>query len=237
MVRASKSSDRMGNLRLRHRGPKHELGSRRNLCNKQLGRKCQPWNPFCPVYRDLLLRISEWRGGKEVGKERWNVPVIWHTNSVIPIPMGARNVALCFSTANIKMTTKNWIVRNISMKSPWTIEVPAPKETLTSKGPGKRAETTPAAAMPARIWHGKTRRPRIGGTAPMRTRPRVTWKVSTLQKYNKLWMSESLNRLRNEERETYSRVQHAPVNPIESPHIHSNWNTKRSCNKQQRWCI
>jgi len=89
--------------------------------------------------------------------------------------MGARNVARCFSTANMKITSKNWIVRNISMNNPCTIEVPAPKETLTSKGPGKRAETTPAAEMPARTWQGKTRRPRIGGTAPMRTRPRVTW--------------------------------------------------------------
>jgi len=73
------------------------------------------------------------------------------------------------------MTVKtSWIVRNISMKRPCTIDVPAPRETSTTRGPGKRAETIPADAMPPRSWHGKMRRPLLRGTAPMRTSPSVT---------------------------------------------------------------
>lgn len=35
-------------------------------------------------------------------------------------------------------------------------------------------------------------------------------------------------------RETYSRIQHATINPIERPDIHSNRNSKSSSNKEQR---
>jgi len=79
-------------------------------------------------------------GGEERkgGRKRGNVsPVIWQINKLSPIPSGARNVARCFSTASMKMTSMSWIVRNISMKRPWTVEVPAPRDTETRSGPGK----------------------------------------------------------------------------------------------------
>jgi hypothetical protein len=39
----------------------------------------------------------------------------------------------------MKMTSTSWIVRNISMKRPWAVEVPAPRDTETRSGPGKSA--------------------------------------------------------------------------------------------------
>ena len=40
-----------------------------------------------------------------------------------PMPIGATNVALCFSAANMKMVYSNMNVRNISMKRPRVTEV------------------------------------------------------------------------------------------------------------------
>jgi len=123
-------------------------------------------------------------------------------NSVIPIPTGARNVALCFSTANRKITIKNWVVRNISMNRPCTTDVPASRPKLTSRGPGKRPETTPAAAIPASIWQGKTRRPRIGGTAPMSTRPRVTFIFFSAVVFQEVQMETEIKKVDKRKRHT-----------------------------------
>ncbi len=83
----------------------------------------------------MKLGRKERKGGRKGGVS----PVIWQINKLSPIPSGARNVARCFSTASMKMTSMSWIVRNISMKRPWTVEVPAPRETETRSGPGKSA--------------------------------------------------------------------------------------------------
>jgi hypothetical protein len=66
-----------------------------------------------------------------------------------PMPTGARNVALCFSAASMKMTKTSSAVRNISIKTPWVIVVWPVRVVFTFKGPGKSAETMPAAQIPA----------------------------------------------------------------------------------------
>lgn len=69
-------------------------------------------------------------------------------NRARPIPIGAINVPLCFSAASMKIVKTNSAVRNISIKRPRTIDVPPPKLVVKVMGPGKRAETIAAAAMP-----------------------------------------------------------------------------------------
>ena len=96
------------------------------------------------------------------------LPVISIMKSDSPIPIGARYVALCFSAASMKMVKTNSAVKNISRKTPCAIVVPPPREVDTLSGPGRIAETTPAAAMPASIWAMKQRMARRGLTAPMR---------------------------------------------------------------------
>lgn len=69
------------------------------------------------------------------------------------MPTGAMKVALCFSAANMKMVKTSSAVKNISMNRPRTMEVSTreagveDKPVVTFKGPGKRHETIPAAAI------------------------------------------------------------------------------------------
>jgi hypothetical protein len=101
-------------------------------------------------------------------------PVSSATKSDKPMPMGARKVPLCFSAASMRMVKTSMAVRNISMNSPLTIEVPPPRVVDTFMAEGKRHETIPAAAMAPRIWPMKTSRPRTHLHAPIRQRARVT---------------------------------------------------------------
>lgn len=74
----------------------------------------------------------------------------------------------------MKIVNTSSAVRNISMNSPWVIDVPPPRDTLTVKGPGNRHETMAAAVIPPRICATAKRVPLIHGTAPTRHSPRVT---------------------------------------------------------------
>jgi hypothetical protein len=76
----------------------------------------------------------------------------------------------------IYMVNIKSMVRNISMNKPRTTEVCGEvlRVVRTVSGPGKSAETIPAAAMPARIWEMKTMQPLSHPTAPIRQSPRVT---------------------------------------------------------------
>jgi len=68
------------------------------------------------------------------------------------MPMGARKVALCFSAASMKIVKTRREVMNISKKTPWAGVMPACRVVLAFRGPGRMAEITAAAAMPARSW-------------------------------------------------------------------------------------
>ena len=82
---------------------------------------------------------------------------------------------LCFSAASMKMVKTRREVRNISRKTPCAIEVPEPSVVLTFRGPGRMADTTPAAAIPASICERKQRMARVEVRAPISQRPRVTF--------------------------------------------------------------
>lgn len=52
-------------------------------------------------------------------------------NKARPIPIGAMNVARCFSAASMRMVNTRSAVRNISMKSPWARFVPSANDVAT----------------------------------------------------------------------------------------------------------
>jgi hypothetical protein len=84
-------------------------------------------------------------------------------NKARPMETGAKNVVLLFSTARSKLdmirpgcemdfantyiVITSSAVQNSSMKSPLTVLVAGPKLVPTLRGPGRMADTTPAAAM------------------------------------------------------------------------------------------
>lgn len=103
-----------------------------------------------------------------------DLPIISVTKKARPIPTGARYVDLCLTTASIMMTSTNCAVRNISMKRPCEIDVPPLRRVLQFSGPGNKALTTPAEAIPATSWAGNTISPRRAGMPPVRQRARVT---------------------------------------------------------------
>lgn len=77
-----------------------------------------------------------------------------------PIPTGAMNVPLCFSAANIKIVKTSCAVRNISMKRPWTTDVPPPRLVLIVDGPGNSAEQIAAAVIPPNTCEMTRKTPR-----------------------------------------------------------------------------
>jgi hypothetical protein len=89
--------------------------------------------------------------------------------------MGARKVDLCFSAASMKIQKMSWAVRNISMNTPRVIEVPAPRLVRTERGPGKVAETIPAAAMAPHSCAAMRRAALSQGTAPISAIAKVTF--------------------------------------------------------------
>ena len=91
-----------------------------------------------------------------------------------PMPTGATKVALLFSAASMKIVNTSIVVKNISMKTPCAMDVPAPKDVRTLSWPGYKTSTIPAAAMPPMIWEMKIRPPRTHGIAPTRHMPKVT---------------------------------------------------------------
>jgi hypothetical protein len=60
------------------------------------------------------------------------------------------------------------------MKTARSRLVPGLTLVRTRSGPGKRPDTTAAAAIAPTIWVIATSAPRIQGTAPMRHKPSVT---------------------------------------------------------------
>lgn len=81
-------------------------------------------------------------------KKEGDIPINSATKKARPIPTGARYVDLCLTTASMMITITSWAVRNISMKSPCEMDAPPPSLVAQLSEPGKRALTTPAAAMP-----------------------------------------------------------------------------------------
>ena len=71
--------------------------------------------------------------------------------SVRPIATGAWGVAALFSAARRKTTKTSAAVMNISIKTACARLVSAPGAGVTTRAPGVRASSTPAAAMPATI--------------------------------------------------------------------------------------
>ena len=89
-----------------------------------------------------------------------------------PIATGARTVDLV--AASIIVTKTNSAVRNISINRPCSIEVPPPNLVPTSSGPGNKAETAPAAAIPPSNWLARANRPRQTDSLPTRHFANVT---------------------------------------------------------------
>jgi hypothetical protein len=99
-------------------------------------------------------------------------------NRASPMPMGARKVALCFSAASMKMQKISSAVNSISINKPRTMEVPGPNLVRTARFPGNRAETMPAAAMPARICDRINKAAFNQVIAPINARATETCEVS-----------------------------------------------------------
>jgi hypothetical protein len=91
------------------------------------------------------------------------------------MPIGARNVALCFSAASMKMQKMSSNVKNISMNRPRTTDVFVANLVRTARGPGNRPDTTAAAAIPARTWEAMSRIALSGPMAPTSSMATVTW--------------------------------------------------------------
>lgn len=91
------------------------------------------------------------------------------------MPIGARKVSLDFSTASIRTTKTRIEVRNISMKRPWAIDVPAARVVLTlPTSPENMARTRPPATMDASSCDGMRKVVRSHESWPERLRPSAT---------------------------------------------------------------
>lgn len=102
-------------------------------------------------------------------------------NKARPIPIGAMKVDLCFSAANMKMQKMSIAVKNISMKTPRLIEVPGLRRVRTASGPGKVADTTPAADMAPNNCARMSSAAVSHGRAPMRAIATVTFTNLSVQ--------------------------------------------------------
>ena len=72
-------------------------------------------------------------------------------NSERPIPIGARNVPLCFSAASMRIVKMSKAVQNISINRPRGMETPAARVVRTLRSPGNSVDTTAEAAIPPTI--------------------------------------------------------------------------------------
>jgi hypothetical protein len=90
------------------------------------------------------------------------------------MPMGARNVALCFSAASMKMVRISKKVRNISMNRPRTTEVSGLNDVRTESGPGNKHDTIAAATIPAKTWARMSSKALSQPMAPTSARAIVT---------------------------------------------------------------
>ena len=90
------------------------------------------------------------------------------------MPIGAINVALCFSAANMNTVKTNSVVRNISINNPCGMDVPPDDFVPTVNGAGNKHETIAAAMMPPRIWTVMRSAPLTQESPPMRHKPSVT---------------------------------------------------------------
>lgn len=90
------------------------------------------------------------------------------------MPTGAMKVDLCFSTASMRMTKTSSAVKKNSINKPCAVLVPPPSVVVTVIGPGKSADTTPAAAMPPTSCVANMRHARSQSRPPTRKSARVT---------------------------------------------------------------
>ena len=108
------------------------------------------------------------------GTQTQSIPVSSATKRDSPIPIGAINVAFDFSAARNSTVRTSSAVKNISIKSPCAIDVPPVNLVWTDRVPGNMHKTSAAATIPPSICGGNKSAPRIGGSAPARTKPSVT---------------------------------------------------------------
>ena len=95
------------------------------------------------------------------------------------IPTGATGLAWFRSAASMKMVKTSCDVRNISRNKPCTTVMSLLSDVDTRRGPGVKASTRPAAAMPPSIWVTMRSMPRNQGRAPTRHMPKVTfWELA-----------------------------------------------------------
>jgi hypothetical protein len=108
-------------------------------------------------------------------------------NNANPTPTGARKVSLLFSAASISTVNTSSHVRNISMKTPCTIDVPGLSVVFTVlMSPGNMHDTRPAAVIPARSCVGMKMIPRVQGSRPARHTPSVTCSCQPVSSSNTL---------------------------------------------------
>lgn len=155
------------------------------------------------------------------------------------MPIGARNVSLLFSTASIKTTKTSSAVINISINTPCAMVVPGESEVFVlAMEPGNMPLTSAAALIAPRSCAGRRKRPRMKGTAPVRTRARVTWLFGMSVYGCPLKLMDNLiftamtffpttrtplqktPQQKNRDDSTYSRIKQPPTDPIKGPHIH-----------------
>jgi hypothetical protein len=98
------------------------------------------------------------------------------------MPIGAMKVERCFSAASMKMQKMSCAVKNISMNKPRTADVSGLSVVRTESGPGKSAETMPAAAIAPRICEMMRSAALIQPMAPMSAIAMVTCRSQVSQK-------------------------------------------------------
>lgn len=92
-----------------------------------------------------------------------------------PIPIGARKVSFDFSAASMRMTKTSSAVMNISIKSPFAVDVSADNNVLTEEiSLLNIAAARPPAHMDASNCAGMRKAVRAHGSCPARLRPKDT---------------------------------------------------------------
>jgi hypothetical protein len=133
-------------------------------------------------------------------------------NKARPMPIGAMKVERCFSAASMKMQKMSCAVKNISMNKPRTADVSGLSVVRTESGPGKSADTTPAAAIAPRICEMIRSAALIQPIAPMRAIAMVTWRSQVSQEFT-IWavMTSSAS--------TYSGIEKTTTDAEKDPNV------------------
>lgn len=137
------------------------------------------------------------------------------------MPIDAKYVERCFSTASMRMTKTSCAVKKTSMKRPRVMLVPPPRTVSTSTGPGYIAATAPAAAIPATSWAGMTRTLRSVDMPPQSQSASVTCPNRQLPSNSHAVQMELYHqgdRVQHQN-STHSRIEQASSNSVERPHV------------------